>query len=232
MTTENPNEGNLEIPKGEQGTPTPVSSEAPTNLASGDLAVRMEELTHKLNAQDGEIRALKKGKDKAVDRFEQAAKPLLERLATYLGANEKQVADAQRAMALDDLVAERFGGEQQPERQPAPQVETGQLLTNYGLDPNDPAIAPLLAAWYQNPREPEELELKLARIARGKINQPVPPAPPAPVGGKPPGPPDAAALTAEYKTAMLAARGKRTLLASIRSEYAQKGVDVHNIDFT
>ena len=204
--TDKSDEGNELVPGGVE-TPIPAPSETPANLAAG-LNALTAELNRRLKQAEGEIKALKSGKDAAVGRIESATKPLIEQLSKYLpNVTEGQIADAQRAMVIDQIVAERLGGRPQS-TSPIPgtsgeetvQIETQQLLTTYGLDPNDPAIAPVLAAWYQNPQKAEDLELKIARIALGKTKQPAPPAPPAPTGGKPAGHVDKETLADEIAT--------------------------------
>lgn len=109
MANENPMEGNPAT--GGDGSATPASSQSQGQPLEANLAGEIAKLQKKLDAQDGEIRALKGGKDAAVDRMVKAQEQTLARLAKYLNVDENQVREAQRQSVLDDLIAERLSGD-------------------------------------------------------------------------------------------------------------------------
>ena len=88
----------------------PPSSTASSQPSGANLAETIAQLQKKVNEQEGEIRALKGGKDKAVDRAIKSQEATLAKLAKYLNVDEKTLQEAQRQSVLDELVAERTGG--------------------------------------------------------------------------------------------------------------------------
>lgn len=109
MSVLQPNERNLEDLGGANANSTPSSGQGQSleaNLPA--LTAQLNQVLKKLDAQEGEIRALKSGKDKAVDRALGEITPLKEtlaRIAKHLNIGEDEVLRAQREMVLDDLVA-------------------------------------------------------------------------------------------------------------------------------
>lgn len=91
----------------------------PFEAKFAELNTTLSAALKKIEAQDGEIRALKSGKDKAVSRALDEIQPMKEtvaKLAQYLNIPEAEVVKAQKAMVLDDLVNERMKGGGQLER--------------------------------------------------------------------------------------------------------------------
>lgn len=108
----NPNEGNP-VTDGDTNANSQSSSSQSQPLEA-NFAAEIAKLQKKIDAQDGEIRALKSGKDKAVDRVVKSQEETLAKLASYLNVDESQIREAQRQSVLDDLIAERMG-KSQPE---------------------------------------------------------------------------------------------------------------------
>ena len=145
---------------GGEGEANADSSKQPPQSLEANLAKTIADLQRKLEAQDGEIRALKSGKDKAVDRLEKSTGETLAKLAQYLNVDEDQLRKAQRESVLDDLIAERLVGNQsgstirgRVEEQDAKQgTQSGQIsfaeaseeLESFELSPNDPAFIELM----------------------------------------------------------------------------------------
>jgi hypothetical protein len=107
--TDEPMEGNLA--SGESNANS-NSSQSTGQPLEANLADTIAKLQRKVDAQEGEIRALKGGKDKAVDRAIKSQEQTLATIAKYLNVDEAQVREAQRQSILDDLVTERLGGSQ------------------------------------------------------------------------------------------------------------------------
>lgn len=233
MTEENQTEGKVET-GGEQSA-NPVSSSAQSQPSSGDLAQTIASLQKKLDAQDGEIRALKGGKDKAVDRVEKSNAEMLERFAKYLNVDAATLQDAQRQSVLDDLIAERMRG---PQPEPTPQgsgsgqgakVELFDLLKQYGLNENDPDVANALSG----AKNSVEAENAILKVVVKRANKPIPDASASTAAqGKPAQSANLESLTAQYQKDMLANRGNRFALDKIKADAKKAGVPVDTIVFT
>lgn len=137
------------------------SSQTPSQPSGAKLADTIAQLQKRVNDQEGEIRALKGGKDKAVDRAIKSQEATLATLAKYLKVDPETLQEAQRQSVLDELVAERMSGS--PSAQPIQgrvggpdesagvrTVETFSAaeaiaeIETYQLSPNDPGFIDLL----------------------------------------------------------------------------------------
>lgn len=232
MSDENQSEGKTEG-GGEQNANS-ASLPNQSQLSSGDLVSAIATLQKKLDAQDGEIRALKGGKDKAVDRVEKSNTELLAKLGKYLNVDEKTIQDAQRQSVLDDLIAERLNG-QQPE--PIPQgsgigqgAKTGSIdvLNQYGLNANDPDVAEAIQG-----KGGLELELAVSKVALKRATKPVADASAATsVVGRPTPPVGVEENTKKYVEEIKAASGKGSQFGNaIKDKYRNLGVPVDEITF-
>jgi hypothetical protein len=160
MMTDNPNEGNLEGVGGSGANQNPSAPAGqPLEADFTTLNATLVTLSKKLEAQDGEIRALKSGKDKAVDRALSEIGPVKEsiaKIAKYLKVDEEQVRIAQREAVLDALVDERNSGSQ-PLPVSGQDGEVGRVAelqnieTALGLPPNDPRVTDLKIKYATNP---------------------------------------------------------------------------------
>jgi hypothetical protein len=221
-----PNEGNQNVQGGGSATPNP--SGTPDQPLSGDLATALAEL----KALKGEVSALKSGKDKAVNRMEQAVNPLIE-AARYLGVDDEKIKEAQRNMALDELVAQKFGTQSAPlpgtVAVQTPTIEVTKLAAQYQLDENDASFIVGLSK-----TDPATWELEIAKRALAKQKQPSPtPAQnTAPAGGYTPQPENVKALTQDYIKKLGELRGKKDAIKALKAEYQAKGVAVDNISFS
>lgn len=113
-------EGNPAGTGGANANSTPSEPQSQPSLEDqlAALNTNLNKALTKLDAQDGEIRALKSGKDKAVDRAVGELQPLKEtvaKIAKYLNISETEVLKAQRELVLEDLVNERLGSGVQPQ---------------------------------------------------------------------------------------------------------------------
>lgn len=218
------NQGNLG-----GGSATPNPSEIGGQPLSGDLATALAEI----KALKGEVSALKSGKDKAVNRMEQAVNPLLE-AAKYLGVDEEKVKEAQRNMALDKLVAREFG--EQPVQTTgtspvqASGIEVTKLASQYGLDENDASFIVEISKEI----DPNKRELEIAKRALAKQRSPslTPAQNTTPVGGHIPQPENVKELTRDYIKKLGELRGKKDAIKALKAEYEAKGVPVNSIVFS
>jgi len=105
-----------------------------------------------------------------------------------------------------------------------------KIASQYGLDANDASFI----AGLGNETDAAKVELAIARRARDKANQPSPtPAQgTAPVGGNIPQPKVGDELVGEYTKQMLAARGNKALMNSIKEEFRKKGCPVDGVSFS
>ena len=224
-----PTEGNQTTNGGAPANAQPSSGGGQPFEGVAELKATLDKALAKLEAQDGEIRALKSGKDKAVDRLTKDVGPMketLEKLAKYLGVDEEKIRSAQREMIIDELYAEKFGG-RQPE-QPANGMAASQgkaadangIAKELGLDENDPEVAAVL-------REGAD-PLKLAKVAIAKANKPTPSPTGAPGMVTPPAAPvdDQAALMTAYQKEVAGLRGNVLAVSQLQAKYRQKGLRI------
>lgn len=224
--TDNLDEGK----QGEAGGVAPTTPSAtPAQPLTGDVA----SLAATVKALQGEIAALKGGKDAAVNRMEKAVAPLLD-YAKYLpNVSEEEIAEARRKAALDEFIAEKYGQNQPAPSSPAQvtppaaQVDAQSIVTALQLNANDPDVAKIVVE-----KTGPELIAALANVAVAKKLQPSPtPAQgAAPVGGVPPQE-TLDSLAAEYTKEVQANFGKREVIKAIQARYKAKGLDVTKIGF-
>ena len=224
-----PTEGNQTANGGAPANAQPSSMGGQPFEGVAELKATLDKALAKLDAQDGEIRALKSGKDKAVDRLTKDVGPMketLEKLAKYLGVDEEKIRSAEREMIIDELYAEKFGG-RQPE-QPANGMAASQgkavdasIVKELGLDENDPDVAKVL-------RESGPDPLKLAKVAVSKAKTPAPDPSGAPAMGTPPALPTDGqeALAAAYSKEVASLRGNVLAVSQLQAKYRQKGLKI------
>lgn len=165
MLPEHPIEGNQEA----GGSPQPLAQ--PGQPSADQLAQTMAEIQNRLKAQDAELRALKSGKDRAVDRAVQAMEPMKEqlaRMAEYLGVDVSQVQKAQRQIALDSI-ADEYLNPSQPEPEGTGKgvsVELQHIEAALELPANDSRVTELKLKHGNDPvaflREATKLKVELA----------------------------------------------------------------------
>jgi outer membrane murein-binding lipoprotein Lpp len=173
MAVENQVEG-TSADGGADANQTP--SKAAGKPLGDDLTSKIDELQRKLDAQAGEINALKSGKDKAVDRVEKSVQSTIEQLANYLNVSPEQVQKAQREQVLDALVQERMANSPEPaaggtpaqqglQVEKYPVAEAIALVEKYQLPTNDPEFITLLR---KNPTEAQVKDYVLQKKAPPK----------------------------------------------------------------
>jgi len=106
-----------------------------------------------------------------------------------------------------------------------------QVIRDNQLDANDPAVAKILA---DNKGNDVAAALAIGRYAASSASKPTgdPSALTSMNTGSGVSEKDVTALTNEYQEKMRAARGNRTEIKRLRTEYQEKGVDIYGIDFT
>ena len=109
-------------------------------------------------------------------------------------------------------------------------VNATQAFAEMELDFKDPRVQTALTKSYSNQ---DEAELAAFKLRKQIQTSPSPsPAQGASLQGKPPVAENVEAMTAKYKTDMLAARGKESQLTKIREQAIKDGVPVWTIDFS
>ena len=239
-----PNEGNP--PQGEGGAsanskpsnPQGQPLEEPTlSQVSSELQRAMKMITD----QQGEIKALKKGKDAAVDRVTKSNAELIASIGQYLGKTPEEVQEAQRRSVLDDLVNERMNNAQPiaSSQGSEPQQGTAGSFTDtikqtLGLPSNDPRVTDLDLKYGSDQNE----YLRQALLLKDSFNKPVlTPAeqlPPSGSGGAGNSLTDTASLQAAYerdrsKLFETAKPGSDELirkLSQLQDTYAEKGLNL------
>ena len=173
--TENLPEGNQALVGDEDANPK--SSDEQGQPSESDLKTLIATLTKRFDAQDGEIRALKGGKDRAVARMENAVNPLLEKLKEH-GVDENKIRSAQRDLVIDELYAAKYGEQQPDQAAPGRVAETAgdvevqaKVLAKFKLDANDPAVSAVLREHGSNSID---FAMHIGELAGKKASQPIP----------------------------------------------------------
>jgi hypothetical protein len=233
-----PNEGNPEE-KGDANANS-TSSISKSQPLEANFAETIANLQRKLDAQEGEIRALKSGKDSALDRIEKTQKDTFARIASYLGVDEAQVREAQRNFVLDELVSERLNNPL-PARpivgtvaQPVISAELQDVDNLLDLPANDPRVTDLHLKYGH--------DLNAYKVQAKALKASLPSNTPTPAeqlsnlqGVTRETEKSVEQLTAQYQNEMLAApRGKAgaSTRAIIKDRYKKQGVPVDNIAYT
>lgn len=212
MTTENPAEGNP-LP-GDGVVPTAPLQMGNAQPLQGDVA----SLKKRLDDLDARTRSLQGEKDK---RWDKEVMPVIKKLAQYLNLTDEQVIAAQRNLALDQLVESNMLTQQtqNPVAQvSAAKVDVQSVISEYGLDPNDPEVLKTLLT--ENPT----VSLGKLAIARAKTNQLPPQAPPA--EGQPVTPDGVAELRAKYQKEVALWRGNIQKVSEIQAKYRKLGLPI------
>jgi hypothetical protein len=223
---------------GEQELPTPSFSDQATSSTSTGA----DEIVSKLLPQLEQMieRKVQSTKDKRISEIEKALGGRSKILAELEEAGVPITKEVRAEMRIREL-EERLT---QPPTQPAQAVDAGPstqkaavtdaiaTLKRHELDPNDPAFIELLRGKYANRDAFDKAVLGhvVTKLAPPK------PANPADVVQAPAraGATEKSvdALTDEYKQKVKAARGNRSEISRLRGEYAGKGVNVHEVDFS
>lgn len=203
----------------------------PLEAKFAELNTTLSNALKKIEAQDGEIRALKSGKDKAVTRALDEIQPMKEtvaKLAQYLNIPEAEVVKAQKAMVLDDLVNERMRGGQQLERPAEGTAERKSSAVEFqivdellDLPANDSRVTQLKLDHGNDINAYKEAAKKLKQsLATGN---PTPAEQPLPTGNGLPKPD----LMAKYESEKAKIRrGDIASLSALQSKYRKEGLNI------
>jgi len=223
---DNPNVGNQQNAGGQDANPEPSTGQS--QPSEGNFAELIAGLQKRLETQDGEIRALKSGKDKAVSRVEKSNEEMLAKLAKYLDVDERKVAEAQRQSVLDDLVAERVGGRQPVSSSPGKDEGKGgtvelQFIDNaLELPADDSRVTDLKLKYGSDPASylREGMKLKSQFIQQ---NPPSPAEMPLPQGQAPKKAETQAQLEADYQKAVAnVKRGDVWALSEVQRQFRER----------
>lgn len=226
MTDQTVVEGNPTVPQEPGNATPPVSAPTPGQPSQVDLAAQVREL-------QAVVRSLQSGKDKGNAQLRKELAPLVE-IARHLGVEPEKVKEAQRNILLDRLYEQEFGERNQTETAPgtsAPEtaVEATTVIKQAGLNESDPNVLAIVAKGLTGVNLAVELGKYAARVAAAP--NPTPAQSPAPVSPVAPQQ-SKEELKREYIEVMRKNRGNPKALAQYRVQYANKGLDVFNVDFT
>jgi len=116
-----------------------------------EVNATLQTIVKRLDSQDGTLRALQSGKDRAVNRIEKSNQELYEIIGQRLGVPADKVQEAQRQSVLDEMVNERITGNQpiapvppgSGSQQGTLESFTSTINTTLGLPSNDPRVTEL-----------------------------------------------------------------------------------------
>lgn len=204
----------------------PTSSQPDPQSSEVNFAELIANLQKKIDAQDGEIRALKSGKDKAVDRVVKSQEETLAKLAKYLDIDETKVREAQRQSVLDELVEERIGSKGQPNdasqgsgAAQGNKVELQYIDTALDLPANDSRVTDLKLKHGGDPVTYLREAMTLAQSFKNQTS-PTPAEQLPPQGSQPP----KADLMKEFEARAKGLRGND--LINLKMEFRKKGLAI------
>jgi hypothetical protein len=184
--TANPDEGKQVA----SGTPAPTdASVAPVQPSTETVPAWAKDMME-------QFKTAQSVKDK---RFN-ALQPLLDAMEGLAPEDQEKVKAALRNKALDELVAGKYAPAQPttqtvaPSAPPANTVDSGKIVSELNLDPNDPQVVMILK------QSPADMTVQLAKLAVEKAKLPVPDSSTKPIVQGAPAPvADEAALIAELE---------------------------------
>lgn len=238
MTNQLPADSGL--PAGTQDANPAVS--APASAQPNSSGTLMTPEDYRRIAREESEKVWQSGKDRRFDQIgkEQARQSdLLARIEAKMNENPSlSIAQAKREAQLDMIVegsqssAPSTPASQGSGAQGATSISEWDVLQELGLTENSPGVMDALREAGGNPAKFAAALYRQAAASAGRPN-PTPALNAAPVSALPPATEqNVEELTREYKSKMIAARGKPTELKEIRKEYTQRGVPTHAVDFT
>lgn len=227
---------------GAGGSTKPPVSQTPVTGDEERLAKIVKSvLAEELKPIKGDIGGLYSRQDKQQNAFGDFLKEFNKAKAGGLSDQDAQVQaentlqgreqQAKREKAID-LVLERFGNDSSTSAAgtgTSGADEASKVFAKYEVDLNDPAAVGFLSL------KGADLVDAVASYKVNKLKQPTLDSSAAGSlqgGSQNNRPPSLEKMTEEYKTKMIAARGNKNLLSSIREDYKKKGVDVYNVSFS
>lgn len=232
MSTEAQPEGNLSA-NGEQEA-KPASSGGNGQPSATEIS----ELIKRLDALEHQTSSLQSVKDKAVDRYKkEVVEPLQDsfaKFAKYLNVDPETATKAQRAMVMDEIVNERLNGFQTAKspdgtvRSAVNPVDTAAILKKVGIDENSPEAIQFMRSQFDNP---DQAELEAYRMKNRPQPSPTPETKSA-LKGNPPRPDSVEEKLNNYKKEVIAARGNRAAIQSIKQKYKNENVPIEQVSFS
>ncbi len=236
-----PNEGNLQPGAGGAGAnPTSFPDGQPLQETLAKVTNDLQRALQRIDSQEGMIKALQSGKDRAVERVVTSNMQMIETLAKYLNKTPEEVQAAQRQAVLDEMVEAKLSGSQSTvtapanvQSQGATESTTDVVNKSLGLPSNDPRVTDLVMKYGSDTNE----YIKQAAALKESLPQPTSPTPaemPLPGGGSGGSPStDTNALQAAYErdrqkifeTHRPGSDGAIRALSELQDQYAAKGLN-------
>ena len=218
---------------GANGSASDNQSDKQPSFDAAKLQSSIDALIGKVDELDARTNGLQSVKDKTTKEIS----GLKDQIAEYEKLKEKLGPDgALDQMELRQTLADIKNQLSGSVSTPTPgngqggAVNATQAFAEMELDFKDPRVQTALTKSYSNQ---DEAELAAFKLRKQIQTSPSPsPAQGASLQGKPPAAENVEAMTAKYKTDMLAARGKESQLTKIREQAIKDGVPVWTIDFS
>jgi len=201
-------------------------------------AAKLQESLDALNSGFKTLEARVNGLQSVKDKDKQELSDLKQRIAEYEQLKERLGPEgAMEQLELRDQLSQmnqalskltNSASTQTPGTGASGVGEMAQVIADNQLDANDPEVTKILAT-FKGLKAATELG-KLAVLKASK-QPPSAAASTSMTAGSASVPTDVAALTAEYQTKMMAARGNKTLATQIKEQYRNKGVPVDSVLF-
>jgi len=217
---------NQSVPSGGNG---PINgADAMAQLLDAKLAEALKPVLAEVRGVQGRQDKDRKGFQEFLDEYrKQKAKGLSDsdaRTAAETSLDERAAAKSDKELLRK--IAEKVLGPSFAGNEPSAHAS---IVEQYNLDANDPeVIASVLTQ-----TDPKDAEIAAARLMNRRQNQPSMSASAAStIVSTPPPPANVNSLTQEYIQKVIAARGNKSLIKGLKTDYAQKGVPVDNVNFS
>ena len=219
---------------GANGSASGNQSDKQPSFDAAKLQQTLDALNSNVTTLQARVDGLQGKKDKQISGLEGKIaeyETLVEKLGSKEGALQQLALQDQLAQ-MSDTLNELKGSASTPTpgNGQGGAVNATQAFAEMELDFKDPRVQTALTKSYSNQ---DEAELAAFKLRKQIQTSPSPsPAQGASLQGKPPVAENVEAMTAKYKTDMLAARGKESQLTKIREQAIKDGVPVWTIDFS
>ena len=219
---------------GANGSASGNQSDKQPSFDAAKLQQTLDALNSNVTTLQARVDGLQGKKDKQISGLEGKIaeyETLVEKLGSKEGALQQLALQDQLAQ-MSDTLNELKGSASTPTpgNGQGGAVNATQAFAEMELDFKDPRVQTALTKSYSNQ---DEAELAAFKLRKQLQSAPAPtPAQGASLQGKPPVAENVEAMTAKYKTDMLAARGKESQLTKIREQAIKDGVPVWTIDFS
>lgn len=222
---------------GNAGSPNPSAS--PAGNGSSTSTFDPQKMPEQLESYVSKAieKALQSTKDKRISGIEKTLddfKPVMEQVKALLTPEQlREFNQIQRDAEFEDLKRRVYGNTSTSTpaigNQESAAVDVAKVFGERGLDLKDPQVALVANMKYASPQEAELAAYKLRdRLAATPTHNP---AQDVSIVGKSTPPQNVDALTKQYQTDMIAARGKPDAIRQIKEQAMKNGVPVDSVTF-